>query len=572
MLRSYFLVAVLLLGAFFAAGPSVAQGKRVALVIGNSDYKHTGRLENPKNDAADMVAALKKLGFVVIEGRDLDKAAMDRTVRDFAEALSGAQVGLFFYAGHGLQVAGQNYLIPIDAQLTTASAIDFEMVRLDLVHRTMERETNTNIIIMDACRDNPLARNLSRALGTRSTQIGRGFAPVESGEGTLISFSTQPGNVALDGTGRNSPYAAALLKHIAAPGDDLPTILINVRNDVMKATDRRQVPWEHSAMTARFYFTPPKSTEAQVEMAFWMSVKDTNNPAVLSTYLERYPTGEFATVARALIEHYDGRLKLEAAKQEAARKLEDEAKRAADLKRIEDEQKARETALAAERKRVEEDARISEAAKRVEKERADALARSEQMRKALEEARLAGEAAKAADEAKRVEKERADALARSEQLRKAMEEARLAREAAKVAEEKRLAALKTAETATKAAEETIARKREADKASNPTKVAALPKIEKPAIGGAAAFDGNWTISWEGVSGGCQPAQGSYPMRIANGTVNRGDASLSSSGAIRWMGAPVRGNATFTGTLRGNSGSGRFENTTGCAGTWSARRG
>jgi uncharacterized caspase-like protein len=103
------------------------------------------------------------------------------------------------------------------------------MVRLDLVHRTMERESNTNILIMDACRDNPLARNLARALGTRSTQIGRGLAAVESGEGTLISFSTQPGNVALDGTGRNSPYAAALLKHIAIPGDDLPTILINVR-------------------------------------------------------------------------------------------------------------------------------------------------------------------------------------------------------------------------------------------------------------------------------------------------------------------------------------------------------
>src|SRR4029077_8416451 len=153
----------------------------------------------------------------VMEGRDLDKASMDLRMRDFAQALRGAQVGLFFYIGHGLQVAGQNYLVPIDAELTTASAIDFDMVRLDLVHRAMERETNTNILIMDACRDNPLARNLARALGTRSAQIGRGFAPMESGEGTLIGFSTQPGNVALDGTGRNSPYVAALLKYMTTP-------------------------------------------------------------------------------------------------------------------------------------------------------------------------------------------------------------------------------------------------------------------------------------------------------------------------------------------------------------------
>jgi uncharacterized caspase-like protein len=206
MTRRFSQVALLFVVMFCGTIPALAQGKRVALVIGNSEYKYTPRLENPRNDAADMAATLKKLEFAVVEGRNLDKAAMDRAIRDFAEVLAGAQVGLFFYAGHGLQVSGQNYLVPIDAKLTTASAIDFEMVRLDLVHRTMERETPTNILIMDACRDNPLARNLARALGTRSTQIGRGFALVESGEGTLISFSTQPGNVALDGTGRNSPY------------------------------------------------------------------------------------------------------------------------------------------------------------------------------------------------------------------------------------------------------------------------------------------------------------------------------------------------------------------------------
>jgi uncharacterized caspase-like protein len=202
-------VAVL---SIVAGAPSAHAQKRVALVIGNSAYQGTPALTNPRNDATAMVTALKKRGFQLIEGFDLDKAAFDRKVRDFADALSGAKVGLFFYAGHGLQVGGQNYLVPVDAKLSTAAALDWEMVRLDLVQRTMERETKTNLVFLDACRDNPLARNLARAMGTRSAEIGRGFAPVESGVGTLISFSTQPGNVALDGSGRNSPFTGALAK------------------------------------------------------------------------------------------------------------------------------------------------------------------------------------------------------------------------------------------------------------------------------------------------------------------------------------------------------------------------
>ena len=244
--------ALCLLSIFGEA--AAEEGKRVALVVGNGDYVHASQLENPKNDASDIASALEALEFKVHKGIDLDKAAMDKLVRDFAEALVGSKVALFFYAGHGLQVSGQNYLVPVDAKLTTAAAIDFEMVRLDLIQRAMEREVKTNIIFLDACRDNPLARNLARALGSRSTQVGRGLANVEAGEGTLISFSTQPGNVALDGTGRNSPFAGSLVKRIATPGDDLSSILIKVRNDVMDATERRQVPWEHSSLTSKIYF------------------------------------------------------------------------------------------------------------------------------------------------------------------------------------------------------------------------------------------------------------------------------------------------------------------------------
>jgi uncharacterized caspase-like protein len=171
-------VALQLLG--LSTHPVLAE-KRVVLVIGNSAYQHTPTLANPKNDATDMSAALRQLGFQVIDGFDLDKAMFDRKIRDFAAALNGAEAGIFFYAGHGLQVAGQNYMVPIDAELASAASLEFEMVRVDIVHRIMERLTNTNILFLDACRDNPLARNLARAMGTRTAEIGRGLAPIESG-------------------------------------------------------------------------------------------------------------------------------------------------------------------------------------------------------------------------------------------------------------------------------------------------------------------------------------------------------------------------------------------------------
>jgi tripartite-type tricarboxylate transporter receptor subunit TctC len=290
--------------------------KRVALVIGNSSYQHAGELANPKNDATDMAASLRLARFQVIEGYDLNKADLDRKIRDFATALRGAQAGLFFYAGHGLQVSGQNYIVPVDAELTTEAALDFEMVRLDLVHRTMEREAPTNILILDACRNNPLARNLARAMGTRSATIGRGLAAVESGAGTLISFSTQPGNVALDGVGRNSPFAGALVKHMTSSQDDLGSILIAVRNDVMEVTQRKQVPWEHSAMMGRFYFkaptnaAPPPSTSSpqanlsEAERA-WNLAKDTKSSAVLKSFIQRYSDTFYADLARERIEQLE---------------------------------------------------------------------------------------------------------------------------------------------------------------------------------------------------------------------------------------------------------------------------
>jgi len=228
---------------------------RVALVIGNSAYQHTPTLANPKNDATDIGAALKRVGFQVIDGFDLDKANLDRKIRDFGTALQGANLGVFFYAGHGLQVAGQNYLIPIDAQLNTIGALDTELVRLGLVQRTMAREDRTSILFVDASRDNPLARNLAGTTGPRSGEIGRGLAPTESAVRTIISFSTQPGNVALDGSGRNSPFTGALVKSISS-NDDLNTMLASVRRDVMSETQGRQVPWYQTTLSERIYLNP----------------------------------------------------------------------------------------------------------------------------------------------------------------------------------------------------------------------------------------------------------------------------------------------------------------------------
>ena len=201
MLRVLILLSLTSL-SIVVASPARAD-KRVALVIGNAAYTTANPLANPTNDAGDISASLRQLGFEVVLGLDLDKGAFDAKVREFARALDGAETGLLFYAGHGLQVAGQNYLVPVDAKLESERDLDFEAVRLDFILKQMElgREDKTNIVFLDACRDNPLARNLARSMGTRSASIGKGLAQVQTGVGTFISYSTQPGNVAVDGKG-----------------------------------------------------------------------------------------------------------------------------------------------------------------------------------------------------------------------------------------------------------------------------------------------------------------------------------------------------------------------------------
>lgn len=242
MLRVSLVLVALLLSSSFAQAE-----KRIALVIGNSAYKYAGELANPRNDASDMAAALTSLGFEVIDGLDLDRAAVERKLREYARKLEGADVALFFYAGHGMQIKGVNHILGIDAKLEAERDVEFETVKLDAVLTHMERESKTSIVFLDACRNNPLARNLARTMGTRGVAENGGLAPVTLAVGTFIAFATQPGNVASDGSGRNSPFTAALKKYIGAPGVSVTDVMVEVRNEVVNATNGSQVPWDNSS-------------------------------------------------------------------------------------------------------------------------------------------------------------------------------------------------------------------------------------------------------------------------------------------------------------------------------------
>ncbi|MFD2182482.1 tetratricopeptide repeat protein [Rhodoplanes azumiensis] len=236
------------------AAPTFA--RRVALVVGNSAYVHAPPLANPQNDAGDVAAALRRIGFDVVEGRNLDRRGMDEAVRSFGRKLDGADLAVFFYAGHGLQVAGKNYLVPVDAKLERPGDLALDAVDVSLVLAQMEADKRVNLVFLDACRDNPLSRSLARSLGTRSATVGTGLASIQSALGTMIAYATQPDNVALDGEGRNSPFTTALLKHIGTPGVDIGTIMRRVRAEVVTATREKQVPWDHSSLIGDVVLVP----------------------------------------------------------------------------------------------------------------------------------------------------------------------------------------------------------------------------------------------------------------------------------------------------------------------------
>ena len=249
------LVAAAWLGAFAVPSPAA---ERVALVIGNAAYEHTGPLRNPENDAEDMARVLAELDFEVIDGLNLDKDGFAAKLREFSRAARGAEVTLFFYAGHGLQVDGENYLIPVDARLK--EEVDLRLEAFELAAFMSQMRGRTNLVILDACRDNPLAGTLARSMGlSRSVGSTRGLSRVTDASGTFIAYATQPGNVADDGAGRNSPFTSALLTHIATPALSVNDMFTAVTNAVMITTHERQQPWMHSSLRETFSFNPSAS-------------------------------------------------------------------------------------------------------------------------------------------------------------------------------------------------------------------------------------------------------------------------------------------------------------------------
>ena len=247
-------LALSLLTLLCLATPSAAE-RRVALVIGNTSYTAATPLKNPGNDAKAIAGSLRELGFAVTLALDLGKANFEKTIRDFSDSLSGAQAAVFFYAGHGLQVDGRNYMVPVDAKVGNEADLPFELVAIDIVLQKLAHHRITNIVIFDACRDNPLGEKLSKALA-RTNAVGTGLANVYASAGTLISFSTQPFHVALDGDGNNSVYSGALTKHIATPDIDVLDVFKRVRRDVYEKSNREQLPWDNHALIDDFFFKP----------------------------------------------------------------------------------------------------------------------------------------------------------------------------------------------------------------------------------------------------------------------------------------------------------------------------
>jgi tetratricopeptide (TPR) repeat protein len=239
---------------------TAAAGRRVALVIGNGAYAHVTALANPPNDARAIAQSLRAIGFEVAEGIDLDRAAMQKITQDFLRDAARAQIALLYYAGHGVQVDGRNYLVPVDVQLQPGASLTGAMTDMDTILAGLDDQVRTNILILDACRNNPMAPQVASTEAGRAIGGGAGLAAPTSlgagatrGAGTLIAFATAPGQVALDGEGSNSPFSAALSRHIGTPGIEVQQMLTRVRAEVVAATRNKQVPWSNSSLLGEVY-------------------------------------------------------------------------------------------------------------------------------------------------------------------------------------------------------------------------------------------------------------------------------------------------------------------------------
>jgi hypothetical protein len=390
--------------------------KRVALVIGNSAYKNVARLTNPVNDAAAVVGMFKNAGFDEVVSRlDLTVVEMRRALREFGNKARDADIAVIYYAGHGIELDGNNFLIPIDATLETDTDVYDETFPLDRVLISVEPAKQLRLVILDACRDNPFAKKMKRTIGSRA--VGRGLAKVEpSSPNTMIAFAAKAGSTASDGDSKNSPFATALINHLPKPGLDLRKAFGFVRDDVLKATNNSQEPFIYGSLggndvalvPAPAVVAAPVDQDAPMRRDYEFALQVNSKP-VWDAFIDKHPSGFYTALAKAQRD----KLAAEAARVEATSK----AKAA-----------------------LEEQSRLA-----IEGAKAAEQARAAEQAKAAERARVAAELAKKAEEAKVAEAERvkAAALAKAAEQEaarvKAVEEARAAAE--KKAKEEKIAAL-----------------------------------------------------------------------------------------------------------------------------------
>src|SRR5215218_1324276 len=299
--RGFFLLAAVLL----VCQPASAE-KRVALVIGNSHYKNAALLTNPANDAAAFSATLKSAGFDVVESRlDLSATEMRRVLRDFADQARDSEMAVVYYAGHGIEIDGTNYLIPTDARLERDTDIYDEAFSLDRVLLAIEPARQLRLVIVDACRNNPFADTMKRTVTSRT--VSRGLARIEpTTTNTLVAFAAKAGLTALDGNSKNSPYATALVKHIATPGLDLRRAFGFIRDDVLQATGNRQEPYLYGSLGGAdvalvpakpVALTPTANAQSDLRRDYELALQ-LGNADALNAFLAQYPDGYYASLAK----------------------------------------------------------------------------------------------------------------------------------------------------------------------------------------------------------------------------------------------------------------------------------
>jgi hypothetical protein len=314
-----FLIAALSIAGLLVSATVAKADKRVAFVVGNGAYKNVAALPNPAIDAKSMATVLRNVGFDVVEGTNLTRDKMTDRLLEFGKKAEGADVALFFYAGHGIAINGTNYLLPVDADIKSEMDVKLgSAINIDLTLEQTMADAKVKLVFLDACRDNPFASKIKSNNATRSLSVQSGLAEMKSGEGTLIAFATGPGQTALDGPeGTNSPFTRALMANITAPGVEIQQAMTKVRAQVNEETNKNQLPWGHTNLIGSVYLNPAAAAGAgadvpntpavaagpasEVELEFWRSIKDSNKPEELNAYLTNYPNGTFKPLALARI-------------------------------------------------------------------------------------------------------------------------------------------------------------------------------------------------------------------------------------------------------------------------------